>query len=66
MRKLLSIGIVTLVFGYLYVLPCQAQQSLAGDWIGLGLGRNKWTGEKKDCENDFEAVHGVALGQSHR
>jgi len=34
MRKLLSIGIVTLVFGYFYVLPCQAQQSLEGDWIG--------------------------------
>lgn len=34
MRKLPLIGIVTLVICYLNVLPCQAQQSLEGDWIG--------------------------------
>src|SRR3989442_4727718 len=40
MRKLPVIGIVTLVFGYLYVLPCQAQHTLEGDWIGgIDFGR---------------------------
>src|SRR2546425_13279436 len=40
MRKLLSIGIVTLVFGYLYALPCQAQHTFEGDWIGgIDFGR---------------------------
>src|SRR5438128_161947 len=34
MRRLSLIGIMTLVFGYLYVLPCQAQHTLEGDWIG--------------------------------
>ena len=34
MRKRSLIWIVTLVFGYLYVLPCQAQHALEGDWIG--------------------------------
>ena len=40
MRKLPVIGIVTLVFGYLYVLPCQAQHTLEGDWTGgIDFGR---------------------------
>src|ERR1700730_13765150 len=40
MRKLPVIGIVTLVLGYLFVLPCQAQHALEGDWIGgLDFGR---------------------------
>ncbi len=34
MRKLPMIGMVTLVFGCLHVLPCQAQQTLEGDWTG--------------------------------
>src|SRR2546421_12584306 len=40
MRKLVLIGIATLVFGYFYALPCQAQQGLEGDWIGgIDFGR---------------------------
>src|SRR6266480_3602150 len=40
MRRLWLIWIVTLVFGYLYVLPCQAQHTLEGDWIGgIDFGR---------------------------
>src|SRR6266481_3104948 len=40
MRRLPVIGIVTLVLGYLCVLPCQAQHTLAGDWIGgIDFGR---------------------------
>jgi dienelactone hydrolase len=34
MRKLLLIGIMTLVLGCLCVLPCQAQRTLDGDWTG--------------------------------
>jgi dienelactone hydrolase len=34
MRKLPLIGIVTLVLGYFSVLPCQAQHTLDGDWVG--------------------------------
>jgi len=40
MRKLTVIGIVTLVLGYLFVLPCEAQHTLEGDWIGgIDFGR---------------------------
>ncbi len=40
MRKLPMIGMVTLVFGCLHVLPCQAQQTLEGDWTGgIDFGR---------------------------
>ena len=34
MRNLWVIGIVTLLFGCLYILPCEAQQALDGDWTG--------------------------------
>jgi hypothetical protein len=40
MRKLSLIGIMTLVFGYLSVLPCQAQHTIEGNWTGgLDFGR---------------------------
>jgi dienelactone hydrolase len=34
MRKLPLIGVVTVALSCLYVLPCQAQQTLDGDWTG--------------------------------
>ena len=40
MRKLSFFWIAMLVFGYVYVLPCQAQHTLEGDWIGgIDFGR---------------------------
>ena len=34
MRKLSLVWMATLVFGYIYALPCQAQHTLEGDWTG--------------------------------
>src|SRR5260370_2002945 len=40
MKKLSLIGIVMLAFGYFNVLPCQAQHTIEGNWIGgIGFGR---------------------------
>ncbi len=40
MKKLSLIGIVMLAFGYFNVLPCQAQHTIEGNWIGgIDFGR---------------------------
>lgn len=42
MKKLSMIAVALLLFGFLYVLPCQAQQAIDGDWVGgIDFG-NSW------------------------
>src|SRR2546430_10804606 len=59
MRKLSLIWIVTLVFGYLYVLPCQAQHALEGDWIGgIDFGR-EWQPVRFSFKSEGAIIKGT-------
>ncbi len=53
------IGIVTLVFGYLYVLPCQAQHTLEGDWTGgIDFGR-EWQSINLSFKREGATIKGT-------
>src|SRR6266478_4174386 len=59
MRKLLLIWIATLVFGYLYVLPCQAQHTLEGDWIGgIDFGK-EWQSVRFSFKSEGATIKGT-------
>jgi len=59
MRKRSLIWIVTLVFGYLYVLPCQAQHALEGDWIGgIDFGR-EWQPVRFSFKSEGAIIKGT-------
>jgi uncharacterized protein len=59
MRKLPVILIVTLVLGYLYVLPCQAQHTLEGDWTGgIDFGK-EWQSVKLSFKSAGETITGT-------
>src|SRR5437899_4918516 len=59
MRKRSLIWIVTLVFGYFYALPCQAQQGLEGDWIGgIDFGR-EWQPVRFSFKSEGATIKGT-------
>lgn len=59
MKKLPLIGILTLVLGHLYVLPCQAQHPLEGDWIGgIDFGR-EWRSVNFSFKSESEIIKGT-------
>src|SRR2546421_6179748 len=59
MRKLPAIGIMTLVFGCLCILPCQAQPALEGDWIGgIDFGR-EWQPVRFSFKSEGATIKGT-------
>ena len=59
MRKLPVTWIVALVFGYLYVLPCQAQHTLEGDWTGgIDFGR-EWQPVRFSFKSEGATIKGT-------
>ena len=59
MRKLSLIWIAMLVFGYLYVLPCQAQPTLEGDWTGgIDFGR-EWQPVRFSFKSEGATIKGT-------
>src|SRR5262245_43210840 len=59
MRKPTAIGIVTLALSYFFVLPCQARQSLEGDWTGgIDFGK-QWQRVNFSFEGEGETIKGT-------
>jgi len=59
MRKLPTIAMVIMLFGYLYVLPCEAQHALDGDWIGgLDFGK-EWQPVNFSFKSEGETIKGT-------
>jgi pimeloyl-ACP methyl ester carboxylesterase len=59
MRKLPMIAALIMLFGYFYVLPCEAQHALDGDWIGgIDFG-NSWQSIKLHFKSEKEGLTGT-------